>query len=46
MNHGTCIKFFEEIVQKAEEMFDYDFSDLELVIDAKPLRKNVLALQT
>lgn len=43
MNHADCFKFFEEIVLKAEEMYDYNFSDLELVIDAKPLRKNVLA---
>ena len=43
MNHVDCLKFFEEIVQKAEEMYDYNFGDLELVIDPKPLRKNVLA---
>lgn len=43
MNHTDCFKFFEKIVLKAEEMYDYNFSDLELVIDPKPLRKNVLA---
>lgn len=43
MNHVACLKFFEEIVQKAETLFKKDFSKVSLQIDAKPLRKNVLA---
>ena len=43
MNHVDCLNYFNEIVLKAEEMYDYNFSDLKLVIDTKPLRKNTLA---
>ena len=43
MNHAECFKFFGEIVLKAEEMYNRNFSDLKLVIDPKPYRKNALA---
>lgn len=43
MNHTDCLNYFNEIVQKAENLYTLDFSEINLVIDPKPLRKNVLA---
>ena len=43
MNHQDCLNYFNEIVQKAENLFNKDFSGVNLQIDPKPRRKNVLA---
>lgn len=43
MNHSDCINYFREIVRKAEKMYGFSFKELELVIDPKPIRKNVMA---
>ena len=43
MNHSDCLSFFNEIVKKAECLYAIDFSEINLVIDPKPLRRNVLA---
>lgn len=43
LSHSDCIEFFNKIVQKAESLYELSFSEIKLVFDPKPLRKNVLA---